>query len=123
MGLSFFFDTYALIECVQGNPEYLQLVDDTEMLTTSWNLAETHFILLRKYNEEFADRTYDALKEFVVVVDDESIKAASRMRLAMRRRELSYVDCVGYCMAKRREMKFLTGDKQFKNLPNVEFVV
>ena len=31
-------------------------------------------------------------------------------------------DCVGYVVAKRVGVKFLTGDREFKDMPNVEFV-
>ena len=35
---------------------------------------------------------------------------------------LSYADCIGYVIARREGMKFLTGDAAFKRLENVEFV-
>ena len=31
-------------------------------------------------------------------------------------------DCIGYIIAKRLGMKFLTGDKEFEGFENVEFV-
>ena len=31
-------------------------------------------------------------------------------------------DCIGYIMAKKLNIKFLTGDKEFENFLNVEFV-
>ena len=31
-------------------------------------------------------------------------------------------DCIGYILAKNIGIKFLTGDKEFENLDNVEFV-
>ncbi len=31
-------------------------------------------------------------------------------------------DCIGYIFAKQLGIKFLTGDKEFENLDNVEFV-
>ena len=36
--------------------------------------------------------------------------------------DLSYADCLGYVISKKLNIRFLTGDKQFKDLPNVEFV-
>jgi len=32
-----------------------------------------------------------------------------------KNKKLSYVDCIGYIMAKSRNIRFLTGDEQFKN--------
>ncbi|MBS3082229.1 hypothetical protein J4416_04875 [Candidatus Pacearchaeota archaeon] len=37
-------------------------------------------------------------------------------------RNVSIADCVGYIMAKELGIKFLTGDKKFKDLNDVEFV-
>ena len=54
--------------------------------------------------------------------DDETLKQASEFRFANYKRDLSYIDCVGYILAKKRGVKFLTGDEQFKAFENVEFV-
>ena len=35
---------------------------------------------------------------------------------------LSYADCIGYITAQIHNMKFLTGDKHFKGMKDVEFV-
>ena len=32
------------------------------------------------------------------------------------------VDCIGYMTAKRLGVKFLTGDREFEGMDNVEFV-
>ena len=38
------------------------------------------------------------------------------------KRNVSMTDCVGYILAKQLGIKFLTGDKEFEHLDNVEFV-
>lgn len=38
-----------------------------------------------------------------------------------KRKDLSYADCIGYTYAKRHGMKFLTGDRQFERMQNVEY--
>ena len=58
----------------------------------------------------------------MVEVKDEIIKEANAFRLYEVKRELSYVDCIGCIIAKMMKIKFLTGDKQFKDLENVEYV-
>jgi len=35
---------------------------------------------------------------------------------------INYVDAIGYSISFDSGIKFLTGDNEFKNLPNVEFV-
>jgi uncharacterized protein len=44
------------------------------------------------------------------------------MDLKTKHRKLSIPDAIGYTIAKRLEIKFLTGDEDFKNYDNVEFV-
>ena len=51
-----------------------------------------------------------------------SIKEANELKLKINRRDVSYVDCLGYTLAKKLGVKFLTGDEQFKDMENVEFV-
>ena len=39
-----------------------------------------------------------------------------------KKKDLSYIDALGYNMALKNKIPFLTGDKEFKDLPNVIFV-
>jgi len=45
------------------------------------------------------------------------IKNLKNMKL-----NINYVDAIGYSISFDSGIKFLTGDNEFKNLPNVEFV-
>ncbi len=54
--------------------------------------------------------------------DKNTIEMASRLKLQYKRRNLSMTDCIGYTIAKNLGIKFLTGDKEFQDLENVEFV-
>lgn len=92
------------------------------MITTKLNLMELHYALLRTENKKTADEKYDAYRGFVIEITDEIIKESNEFRLANKKRDLSYVDCVGYVLAKKHQVKFLTGDKQFEDMENVEFV-
>ena len=55
-------------------------------------------------------------------IDDETLKEAIRFRKEKKKKNMSYTDCIGYVYAKKHGMKFLTGDKEFAHLENVEFV-
>jgi uncharacterized protein len=55
----------------------------------------------------------------VDVFAEDIIKASDLKR---KKRKLSIPDCIGYVVAKREGAKFLTGDKEFENFSNVEFV-
>jgi len=119
---SYFFDTYALYEIIHGNKNYEKYEKEISILTTKLNLMELHYLLLRLYGEERANLTYDRLLIYIKEISDEIIKEANKFRLLFKRRKLSYIDCVGYILAKYNGVKFLTGDKQFEDLENVEFV-
>ena len=40
----------------------------------------------------------------------------------LKNKDMSMPDAIGYVIAKRLEIKFVTGDNDFKDIPNVEFV-
>ena len=119
---SFFFDTYALFELIKGNDNYKPYKKEITIITTRLNLMELHFNLLRLKDKKTADFYYDKYIEFVIPFDDETIKEANELKLKLNRRDVSYIDCIGYTLAKKRNAKFLTGDEQFKDLDNVEFI-
>jgi predicted nucleic acid-binding protein len=45
-----------------------------------------------------------------------------KFRKKNKKRNLSYADCIGYIYALKNNLIFLTGDKEFEDLKNVEFV-
>ncbi|MDA3836649.1 MAG: PIN domain-containing protein [Nanoarchaeota archaeon] len=121
MELEFFFDTYALIEIIKGGKNYYPY-SKCKIKTSRLNLMELHYILLRDFGKEIANKYYNFFLPSIIPLNDESIKIASAMKLKMRKKKVSHVDCIGYYLAKMYGLKFLTGDKEFENLQNVEFV-
>ncbi len=119
---TYFFDTYAFYEVIKGNTNYKKYSSGLAIVTTKLNLMELYYGLLLKFNRDIADKYYDDLLKYSVDIDDETIKQAMIFRVLHKLKNLSYIDCVGYIMAKQRNIKFLTGDKEFKNLENVEFI-
>ena len=83
---------------------------------------ELHYGLLRSEGKEKADKIYDEYIKFIIDFSDEDIKLANQFRLEKKKQDLSYVDCLGYILACKRGIKFLTGDGKFKDLDNVEFI-
>ncbi|HLC31033.1 MAG TPA: PIN domain-containing protein [Candidatus Nanoarchaeia archaeon] len=120
--ITFFFDTYAFFELVEGNPNYLPYTEHVGIITTKLNLMELHYGLMRDYDEEIANTLFDELRQFCIEIDDKTIREANIFRLQNYKRELSHVDCIGYTLAKQRGVKFLSGDTQFESFENVEFV-
>lgn len=117
----FLFDTYALIEIIKGNKNYLKY-ENSGATINNFILTELCYWLIKNYGFELASRYIDKYKIFVRDVDLEVIKLAMLFRYKNKNKHLSMVDCISYIMAKRLNIKFLTGDKEFKDMENVEFV-
>ena len=120
---SYFFDSYVFYEIIEGNLAFKKYTEGIGIITTRLNLMELHYGLLSLYGKEVADEHYNALLEFVIDIDDSIIKQANEFKFNNKKKKLSYVDCIGYTIAKKRNVKFLTGDVAFEDLDNVEFVL
>lgn len=120
--MTYFFDTYAFFEILRGNPNYDNFKTGVGTITTKLNLMEFHHQLLRMQGEAFADKYYDKYEKFAVPFDGTTIKNASKFRYEHKKLNMSYIDCIGYIIAKSRNVAFLTGDNAFKGMENVEFV-
>lgn len=119
---SLFLDTYALYEIIAGNKAYKKYTSGVALITTKLNLMELYYGLLINHNKKIAEKSYQAFREYVIEIDDETIKKAMEFKLANKEKNLSYVDCVGYTIANQRNINFLTGDKEFKDMEGVEYV-
>ena len=118
-----FLDTYAIIEISIANPNYRKyILDSKDVITTVFNLMETHFYYLKNFGKEEADKAYNAVKALVIPIDDSIIKEANVFKLANLKKRFSFADCIGYLTALKFNARFLTGDYVFKGLQNVEFV-
>ncbi|MBS3132753.1 PIN domain-containing protein [Candidatus Woesearchaeota archaeon] len=121
VSIRYFFDTYALIEIRKGNNAYSKYLDEAFFITLL-NLFEFHQYLLRVGDENDADLEVKALSLQTIEFGIETVKKASKFRSKHRNKGLSMTDCIGYVHAMENDLLFLTGDKEFKGLPNVEFV-
>ncbi len=117
----YFLDTYAIIEIIKGNKNYEKYLNFL-FYTSIFNLYELYYILLRDRGEVFARNYFNNFKEFVIPINESSIFFASKFRIDFSKKKFSYIDALGYAMAFSNDVKFLTGDKEFENLENVEFV-
>ncbi|MEK6850609.1 MAG: PIN domain-containing protein [Nanoarchaeota archaeon] len=117
---SYFFDTYAIIEILRGNTSYAKYTDLPATMS-QWNLAEVYYNAILNLLLGDPDEIYNEYKSAVVEIDDETLKEAMKFRKQYKKQDVSYADAIGYIYAKRNKMIFLTGDKEFKELGNVEF--
>lgn len=118
---SYFLDTYSLIEIVKSNPHFEKFRRAVNF-TSLMNLLELNYIISKEFSQEKADKIIEKLKDMCLEINIEDVKRASDFRLKNIKKKLSYIDCLGYAIAYNRKMKFLTGDKEFKGMKNVEFV-
>ena len=119
--MSYLFDTYALVELINKNPNYFSFKDE-KIFTTILNLSEFYYYLIRVYDEKTADFLTENLNAFFIMIDKSHAIKSANFRYRNKKLKLSYTDCLGYILAKEKGLKFLTGDIQFKNMENVEFV-
>ncbi len=124
--MNYFFDTYALHEIAQARSTYLPYTGDVGIVTTRLNLMELYFGYVTKGEPKTAEKLFERFRQFCVKIDDNTLKEAmwekARLRKVLKKSRVSYIDCIGYIVAKKLNIKFLTGDKEFESLENVEFV-
>lgn len=117
--MRYFFDTYAFFEIINGNPNYSAYLEN-EAVTTAFNLAELNYGLKKGMSKLLSDEYISKYWQYAVEVTLDDIKNA--MDLKTNKRKLSIPDAVGYTVAKRLNVKFLTGDSDFEGMENVEFI-
>ncbi len=116
---TFFFDTYAFFEIIRGNPNYNKY-QNVIAITTIFNLAELNYNLKKEMKDELADELSEKYRSYLVDVEIEDVKKA--MTFKRKFKDFSIPDAIGYIVAKKFNVKFLTGDEGFRNFENVEFV-
>ena len=119
--LKYFFDSYAVIEIVSGNSSYAKFLNEVPIITI-FNLTEIYYSSLNKLGAKQADEIYEKYCHCVVEISDEVLKEAMKFRKENKKKDLSYADCIGYVYASENNLRFLTGDKEFEEMNNVEFV-
>ena len=116
---TYFFDSYAVFEMLEGNPNYESYKKSLAVLT-KLNIFEIHYGILKEKGKEKAKELLEKFSDSVVEFDNSDIIVASDIKRENPKRSMT--DCIGYAVSLRLEIKFLTGDNEFKNLENVEFV-
>jgi len=118
----YFYDSYAIIEYIKNNSLVFDYFEKSEGVLTILNVMEVYYIVLKDYNKEFAEMVYEKIIDLVIVPSNEEVKEAMQFKLNNQKKKLSYADVLGYIISKERNILFLTGDKEFKNLDNVQFI-
>lgn len=114
-------DTYALVAFAKSDSNY-ERYRKQDFTLADITLVEFVGVMLRLYNEQTADYWYRKLSPHAKTVSLPILIRAVKFRHKNGAKNLSFFDCVGYEFARSQKLKFLTGDKEFENLPGVEFV-
>ena len=117
----YFFDSYAVMEIIKGNPNYKEYLNKNVVLIKE-NIFEIYLSILKQINKETADNILDEYYHYVIDFNEDIIKEAAQLKFKYYKQDISMTDCIGYILAIKLGIKFLTGDKEFKDFENVEFV-
>ncbi len=118
----YYFDTYALIGAGKASSAYSAYLRGATVLTNKLNIMELAFFLVRERHGSEVAAMFSHLTKYHCEASDKAFIEAAVLKFKYKDRRLSYIDCLGYEIAKENDAKFLTGDEKFEDLPNVEFV-
>jgi len=117
---TFLYDNYALMEIINGNEKYENYLNK-KIIINDFIFAELCYVLKRD-NYPDPEKYIQRFTKFIVHASPDAISKAMIFRFNNKDKRMSMTDCISYFMAKELGIKFLTGDKEFENLDNVEFV-
>lgn len=120
-----FADTYALIELLKGNPNY-EDYSQAYLVATEFNIFELTYALFRDFGRDEAAKVVSLMRDKIEIVltEDSDYLSASEFRKSTNRsgKKLSLVDALGYSCSRKLGIRFLTGDKEFSEMENVEYI-
>jgi len=115
-----------MVEFLAGNEKHRKAISGARggLATSIMHLAELYFIVLREFGVGAANDSLTAFGQYENAIKADDVKKGMALRLESRRKrvDLSYADAIGYTISSRLGAKFLTGDRAFNDLPNVEMV-
>jgi predicted nucleic acid-binding protein len=116
----FVYDTYALVELLNKNPNYKKYLDN-DMIINDFIFSEFTYQLV-KADVKNMDDYLNEIEPAITRLSTRVIKQAMKFRYTNKKKKMSMTDCISYFQAKELGIKFLTGDKEFQDQDNVEFV-
>ncbi|MBI2452029.1 PIN domain-containing protein [Candidatus Pacearchaeota archaeon] len=117
---AYVFDTYAILEIIKGSKNYEPYLD-CNIIINDFIFAELCYKLFRESPEK-ANYYIGKYSLFIIHASPQVIKEAMNFRAKNKNKNYSMTDCISYLMAKSAGIRFLTGDRGFQNLEDVELV-
>lgn len=113
-------DTYALVEISKENPNF-EIYLGSEFVITDPTIAEFYLVLFREEGEKVADYWFKKLETYCLPASKEILIEAVKFKHEKRKQNISFFDAVGYVFSLKNNYNFVTGDKEFEHMINVEF--
>ncbi len=125
MPVRFFYDSYAVLAFTSGNQAYREYFEKNDGFLTKLNLLEVFYRSLEQFDLKAATDILDTFSKYLIDFGLEDIAGSMKTRLELKRegRNISYADALGYFLSRKIGIKFLTGDKTFRGLSGVEYVI
>ena len=117
----YFFDTYAVIEMHLANPNY-ESFSNYPIIISDLNIGEIYLFLVRNYGKSVALELLSGYSFKIASLSSELVIEAADFKFKHKEKRLSWADCIGYVVSRQQNLLFLTGDIQFRGMPDVEFV-
>ncbi|MDH2900815.1 MAG: type II toxin-antitoxin system VapC family toxin [archaeon] len=120
----FFYDSYAVLAYLDDHPRYGFYFEENDGFLTKLNLMEIYYRMFEGHGSHAASRVITAFSKYQKDFDINEVKGSMRLRFRLKKRGLniSYADALGYHLALKAGIRFLTGDPAFEKLERVEFV-
>ena len=77
---------------------------------------------MNEFDELTANYWYRQLNQYCKSVDKLIMVKGTKFKYEYRKKKISFFDAVGYVYARENNFKFVTGDKEFEKMKNVEFI-
>lgn len=106
---------------MKRNSNY-EMFRDFKIVTSVMNIGEIYNIILREKGKNEADEWFGNTNFELLEISPEIIIKSVYFRHINKKKNISSTDAVGYILSLTHKLKFLTGDKEFQNMRNVEFV-
>jgi hypothetical protein len=120
----YFYDSYAVMAYLSDIPNYRAYFEENDGVLTKLNLIEICYRTIELHGKEAAVQVVELFAKYTIDFAPRDIVGSMKLRLTLKKdgRNISYADALGYYLALKNRLKFLTGDREFKELDGVEFV-
>jgi predicted nucleic acid-binding protein len=107
-----------------SHPAYKPYFEEHDGVLTKLNLLEVFYRSLEQHGSRAATEILETFSKYLVDFGLGDIVDAMKLRLELKRRgrDISYADALGYFLSRKLEIKFLTGDRAFQGLSDVEYI-